>query len=385
MNPRRPRFTFLFASGILFPCLLSATPPETSSNELRPSDPIVCTGNQDVTIRNRLISTNEIAVQASGNCDVEIINSRLEAGKIGVWARGNADVVISDSYVAGERGALVAENRAEIFFDHSEIVGGTRAHNVAEIHDEGDNAIAGSVATSASASVSTNTRITTATETVAINGDDVLVEGLGETVRITSDGITVDDGTTVSIEPGGVRVTSGDEEVLVEDDYIRVEDSSGVTEISDDWRSSGSTYTEGDTERILIDLGATVEEGVMQLQMAGDVLFDFNSAVLRPEAADQLRKVAHLIRNRSAGRVQIVGHTDSIGAASYNLELSRNRARTVLGWLDLNEEIPSEVMVAQGLGESKPIAHNTLPDGSDDSVGRARNRRVEISFQAPTK
>lgn len=79
------------------------------------------------------------------------------------------------------------------------------------------------------------------------------------------------------------------------------------------------------------------------------------------------------------GEVYIVGHTDSIGGDAYNHKLSSDRAAAVMGWLSRHESIPAAIMVGRGLGSTKPVAHNTtMPDGSDNPEGRARNRRVEI-------
>lgn len=145
-----------------------------------------------------------------------------------------------------------------------------------------------------------------------------------------------------------------------------------------DWRGAGTHYRAADTDRILTELGAVEEGDVIRLALAGDVLFDFDSTAIRDDAAAQLAKAAHVIRQRSVGEVYVVGHTDSVGGDDYNLKLSRQRAEAVMSWLNGHEGIPDAIMVGRGMGSGKPVAHNTMPDGSDNPAGRAKNRRVEI-------
>ncbi len=71
-----------------------------------------------------------------------------------------------------------------------------------------------------------------------------------------------------------------------------------------------------------------------------------------------------------------------MGSDAHNLDLSQARAVAVMRWLNRSEGIPTEIMVGQGLGAKKPITHNTMPDGSDNPEGRARNRRVEIAIES---
>ena len=74
----------------------------------------------------------------------------------------------------------------------------------------------------------------------------------------------------------------------------------------------------------------------------------------------------------------IEGHTDAKGADAYNQTLSEQRAASVKQWLVTNAQISGATITTRGLGKSKPVAHNTKPDGSDDPEGRAKNRRVQI-------
>jgi outer membrane protein OmpA-like peptidoglycan-associated protein len=117
-----------------------------------------------------------------------------------------------------------------------------------------------------------------------------------------------------------------------------------------------------------------------RLTVRNDVLFDFDKAELRPEAAEALGRVAEIIRQRSPRAVRIVGHTDSVGSDAYNQGLSERRARSVEQWLaGQGGALPP--MQAEGRGESQPVAPNATPDGRDDPEGRQRNRRVEVLLE----
>lgn len=108
-----------------------------------------------------------------------------------------------------------------------------------------------------------------------------------------------------------------------------------------------------------------------------DILFDFNRATLRPQAREVLSKLSGILLVTPDTRLSVEGHADSIGTEDYNQGLSERRAQSVRDYLVANG-LSSELVVALGFGEAKPIAPNTKPDGSDDPAGRQRNRRVEI-------
>ncbi len=74
----------------------------------------------------------------------------------------------------------------------------------------------------------------------------------------------------------------------------------------------------------------------------------------------------------------ISGHTDSKGSEEYNQKLSEKRAESVKKWLIENAGVNPKIIEISGYGESRPVAPNTNPDGSDNPEGRQKNRRVEI-------
>jgi photosystem I P700 chlorophyll a apoprotein A2 len=134
-------------------------------------------------------------------------------------------------------------------------------------------------------------------------------------------------------------------------------------------------------EGALKDLGAEVTETEIRIDLSADVLFDFDSADVKTEAEPSLQNVATVIREHPTARVSIEGHTDGMGADAYNQTLSESRAASVKQWLVSNAQIDGAHITTRGWGESKPIAQNSKPDGSDDPEGRAKNRRVEIVVQ----
>jgi outer membrane protein OmpA-like peptidoglycan-associated protein len=134
-------------------------------------------------------------------------------------------------------------------------------------------------------------------------------------------------------------------------------------------------------DAVLRDLGAKVTPEEIRIELSADVLFDFDSAALRPEAVASLRKVAALVAAHPARPVRIDGHTDAKGADDYNQALSERRAASVKDWLVKDGGIEASRISTRGLGESQPKAANQKPDGSDDPDGRQQNRRVEITIQ----
>lgn len=104
-----------------------------------------------------------------------------------------------------------------------------------------------------------------------------------------------------------------------------------------------------------------------------DVLFDTAKYSLRPEAREKLAKVAGIFIGHPGLRLDVEGHTDSIGGEAYNQQLSEQRAGSVRDYLVLQLGTPTtHSIAARGFGEDKPVASN------DTATGRQRNRRVEL-------
>lgn len=126
------------------------------------------------------------------------------------------------------------------------------------------------------------------------------------------------------------------------------------------------------------DLNVKETAAELRVEMNADVLFDFDKAVLKPQAEATLSQVAALIVSRGKGPVRIEGHTDSKGSEAYNQKLSLQRAQAVQDWLTGKRGIDRARLTTAGFGAQKPVAPNTQPNGADDPVGRQRNRRVEV-------
>jgi outer membrane protein OmpA-like peptidoglycan-associated protein len=132
-------------------------------------------------------------------------------------------------------------------------------------------------------------------------------------------------------------------------------------------------------EATLKDLGATVKGREIKINLSADVLFDFDKADLRPEAAPALAKVAEVLKAYPKATALIEGHTDGKGNAGYNQKLSEQRAASVRKWL-LDDGVATP-MTTRGYGKTRPIAPNVKPNGADDPLGRQKNRRVEITVK----
>ena len=143
--------------------------------------------------------------------------------------------------------------------------------------------------------------------------------------------------------------------------------------------SSGVAGKAQPLQAALKDLGAKVTDQEIRIELAADVLFDFDKASLRPEAKPSLDKVVEVLKSYPKSSAKIEGHTDGKGDAAYNQKLSVRRADSVRDWLAANGA--SLKMSTRGWGKTKPIAPNTKPDGRDDPEGRQKNRRVEIAVR----
>jgi outer membrane protein OmpA-like peptidoglycan-associated protein len=122
----------------------------------------------------------------------------------------------------------------------------------------------------------------------------------------------------------------------------------------------------------LRDLQAKQTERGMVMTL-GDVLFDTARATLKPGAERSLDRLAQFLKSNPGTRIIVEGHTDSVGSAAYNEELSQRRAQAVTEALSA-KDVPPDQYQAKGLGKAYPVASNETP------AGRQQNRRVEIVF-----
>ena len=102
-----------------------------------------------------------------------------------------------------------------------------------------------------------------------------------------------------------------------------------------------------------------------------DVLFDTGMSTLKPGAREKLAKISGIVLAHPGLKLEVEGHTDSVGGDEYNQRLSESRANSVREYL-IKESVNPNTITAHGFGKARPVATN------DTAVGRQQNRRVEL-------
>ena len=102
-----------------------------------------------------------------------------------------------------------------------------------------------------------------------------------------------------------------------------------------------------------------------------DVLFDTAKYSLRPLAREKLAKVSGIVSGHPGLRLDVEGHTDSVGGEEYNQQLSEQRGGSVRDYL-IQQGMPATSVTTKGFGKTQPVASN------DTAEGRQLNRRVEL-------
>jgi outer membrane protein OmpA-like peptidoglycan-associated protein len=126
--------------------------------------------------------------------------------------------------------------------------------------------------------------------------------------------------------------------------------------------------------------GAKIErvgEGI-KVTFDSGILFDFDSADLRPEAQENLQNLAKILQKYEDTEILIEGHTDATGSEDYNQGLSERRAGSVNSFLN-SLSVQNVRMTPVGYGEMQPVASNETPEGQQ------ANRRVEVAIWANDK
>lgn len=109
------------------------------------------------------------------------------------------------------------------------------------------------------------------------------------------------------------------------------------------------------------------------------IYFGFDSANIRPASAVELNKLVEILEDNPDIKIELSAHTDSVGTFEKNMRLSQRRAQSTVNYL-IGKGIDPERLVAKGYGETRPVARNTNPDGTDNPEGRQRNRRTEFKI-----
>ncbi|MBR6265622.1 MAG: OmpA family protein [Bacteroidales bacterium] len=219
-------------------------------------------------------------------------------------------------------------------------------------------------------------------ETV-INGDEV-----ESTVKKASDdSVQYIQGTTVSLflidDESGERyyiaTDTTDEngryffDLQENHDYVLQYESSKIAPPERTISTKGMTYS--DTLH-LEDVG--IDYLPRDIFVIKNIYYDFDKSNLTEQAQKRITKtVLAIMKEYPQIIVEIGSHTDSKGTDNYNIKLSQRRAESVVNFL-IRNGIDKNRLHAKGYGETMPIAPNEFEDGTDNPVGRAKNRRTEF-------
>jgi outer membrane protein OmpA-like peptidoglycan-associated protein len=176
--------------------------------------------------------------------------------------------------------------------------------------------------------------------------------------------------------PADQRPTRSDGELFVLDDP--------ADPLVLNWRLKDPLFHNGNfrVEVIKINFPVAKPENVLEKQLTQEkravtygIYFDFNRDTLKPESDPVLKEIAQAMTDNPDWKLTVEGHTDNVGADSYNLDLSKRRAAAVKQALVSQYNIAPERLLTGGFGASRPVETN------DTLEGRARNRRVELVRQ----
>ena len=110
-----------------------------------------------------------------------------------------------------------------------------------------------------------------------------------------------------------------------------------------------------------------------------NIYYDFNKYDIRDDAAQELDKLVTILSDNPEITIELSSHTDSVASEKYNQWLSQKRAEAAVAYI-ISQGVNKSRLTAKGYGESRPIAPNTNPDGTDNPEGRQKNRRTELKI-----
>lgn len=138
--------------------------------------------------------------------------------------------------------------------------------------------------------------------------------------------------------------------------------------------------TVGIAQTTNIEKSMILERQPIEPIIISDIKYDFDSPNLTQRSKNILDTTLVLLFKKYPNlKFEISAHTDSKGSDAYNLKLSQKRAESVVRYL-VSKGIPEQQLVPMGYGETKPIAPNENPDGTDNPTGREKNRRTEFKI-----
>lgn len=157
-------------------------------------------------------------------------------------------------------------------------------------------------------------------------------------------------------------------------DPLRDTDHDGIPDIEDKCPTEPETINGVDDDDGCPDVGqgVTVFLSKQEIRILQKINFETAKAVIKQESYHILDEVSAQLRaHPEVLKLRIEGHTDSVGAADYNLKLSQARANSVKAYM-VAKKVAADRLIAMGYGKTKPIASNNSP------FGRAQNRRVQF-------
>jgi outer membrane protein OmpA-like peptidoglycan-associated protein len=118
-----------------------------------------------------------------------------------------------------------------------------------------------------------------------------------------------------------------------------------------------------------------VEIETERLTLKDAIHFDTAMDTIKSESFKILNQIADIMKQHpELKRIRVEGHTDNVGAAAYNKDLSQRRARSVVRYLVEKGKVPAARLESEGYGFERPVASNAT------ATGRAKNRRVEFQI-----
>jgi outer membrane protein OmpA-like peptidoglycan-associated protein len=172
--------------------------------------------------------------------------------------------------------------------------------------------------------------------------------------------------------------------VYENEDYTLIGETDGFLVTREDYTTKGKAVDPNTLKdlvtNITLDTLLVLEKiEINKIFALENIYFYFDSANIRFDAANELDKLVQLLTDNPEIKIEMGSHTDSVGTHDYNVDLSQRRAQSTVNYL-IGKGISPDRLVAKGYGETKPIARNTNPDGTDNSKGRDRNRRTEFKI-----
>lgn len=202
--------------------------------------------------------------------------------------------------------------------------------------------------------------------------------------------------TTVNPQGAGAVADRTGAIVVTPDRSVTCANSQGLQFVGSDGSraaasTSGAFYTDRDGEQVTVGKSPTANTlagrytvcnvgSTASMDLFSDVLFEFDSDRLTPAGRAVVASAARTIRQDVEGKtVKVVGHTDSKGTMTYNQQLGQRRATAVAN--ELRRQVPGATLEVSSAGETEPVAANVTPDGKDNPDGRAKNRRVTLTWE----